>query len=124
MTESEMIEAMATAMCRIGGNDPDASFATEDSPLWLDWLPEARAALNAIRPHLGAIQARAEAAEAKNAALQEALVSAYSILSFAFRRIHSLPRSRDTELAADIGKIRAQIENVLGESQAALGDQP
>lgn len=41
------------------------------------------------------------------------LRDAYAVLAFAFNRIHGLPRSRDTELAGDIGKVRARIETVL-----------
>ena len=54
---------------------------------------------------------------AREAALREALTNArgllsktYTVLAFAFNRIHALPRSRDTELACDIGKVRGEIE--------------
>ena len=46
------------------------------------------------------------------------LKDAYTVLAFAFQRIHSLPRSRDTELAADIGRCRAKIEKII--ARAAL----
>ncbi len=52
MTEAQMIEAMARAMCRNGGNNPDAFFAKEQTAMWLDWCEEARAALDAIREHV------------------------------------------------------------------------
>ena len=54
-----------------------------------------------------------EAEKEENARLREALEQAYTVLSFAFNRIHVLPRSRDTELASDIGKVRAQIAAAL-----------
>lgn len=49
-----------------------------------------------------------------------ALRDAYTVLAFAFNRIHALPRTRDTELAIDIGKVRGRIEKAL----AAAGAKP
>ena len=49
-----------------------------------------------------------------------ALRDAYVVLAFAFNRIHALPKSRDTELASDIAKIRGRIEAAL----AAAGLKP
>ena len=46
-------------------------------------------------------------------AMKTVLKDAYTVLAFAFNRIHSLPRSRDTELANDIGRVRKNIERVL-----------
>ena len=43
----------------------------------------------------------------------DALEQANVMLGFSFQRIHGLPRSRDTELASDIGKVRAQISAAL-----------
>ena len=44
------------------------------------------------------------------------LRDAYTALAFAHRRIHSLPRSQDTELARDIEKVRAGIERAMKEA--------
>ena len=38
---------------------------------------------------------------------------AYVALSFAFSRLHSSGRSRDTELCSDFGKVRGRIEAVF-----------
>ena len=45
--------------------------------------------------------------------LVKTLEQAGTCLRFAFNRIEGLPRSRDTELARDIGKVRAQIAAAL-----------
>ena len=45
-----------------------------------------------------------------------ALEAAYTALAFAFSRIHALPRTRDTELAADIAKVRARIERLIAKA--------
>lgn len=50
------------------------------------------------------------------------LKDASTVLAFAFPRILSLPRSRDTELAADIGRCRAKIEKII--ARAALEEKP
>lgn len=41
------------------------------------------------------------------------LRDAYTVLAFAFNRLHGSARSRDTELCGDIGKTRAKIEAVF-----------
>ena len=48
---------------------------------------------------------------------RKALKDAYVVLAFAFNRIHVLPRSRDTELASDIEKVRARIEPLIGKNK-------
>ena len=40
--------------------------------------------------------------------MQALLLDAYTVLAFAFNRIHVLPRAQDTELANDIAKVRAR----------------
>ncbi len=42
-----------------------------------------------------------------------ALRDAYTMLAFAFNRLHGSARSRDGELCTDIGKVRARIESVF-----------
>jgi DNA-binding transcriptional regulator YiaG len=65
------------------------------------------------------------AANAREAGLQEMRDSCRKImdkaalgLAFAFNRIHTLPRTQDTELATSIGKVKAEIE--AWEKQDAL----
>jgi hypothetical protein len=41
------------------------------------------------------------------------LRDAYTVLAFAFNRLHGSARSRDTELCGDIGKVRGKIEAVF-----------
>ena len=49
----------------------------------------------------------------ENESMKKLLTDAYTILAFAFNRIHSLPRTRDTELANDIAKLRAKIQEII-----------
>lgn len=44
---------------------------------------------------------------------EHALRSAYVALAFAFQRLHSSSRSRDSELCQTFLKIRAEIETVM-----------
>lgn len=45
--------------------------------------------------------------------MQALLLDAYTVLAFAFNRIHVLPRAQDTELANDIAKVRARIAETI-----------
>ena len=45
--------------------------------------------------------------------MQSLLLDAYTVLAFAFNRIHALPRSQDTELADDIAALRARIAQMI-----------
>ena len=45
--------------------------------------------------------------------MQSLLLDAYTVLAFAFNRIHALPRSQDTELANDIAALRARISQMI-----------
>lgn len=49
-----------------------------------------------------------------------ALRDAYVALAFAFNRLHGSGRSRDTELCADFGKVRARIEKVFRDAGERL----
>lgn len=42
-----------------------------------------------------------------------ALREAYTMLAFAFNRLHGSARSRDGELCTDIGKVRGRIEAIF-----------
>lgn len=66
-------------------------------------LAQAESALLAADAQIAALTADGEAARGL-------LAKAYTVMAFAFNRIHALPKSRDTELAHDIGKVRAEIE--------------
>jgi hypothetical protein len=48
-----------------------------------------------------------------------ALKASYAVLAFAFHRIHALPRTRDSELASDIAKVRARIERAIARAEGA-----
>ncbi|MBS0343808.1 MAG: hypothetical protein JSS56_25160 [Proteobacteria bacterium] len=61
----------------------------------------------------GYAELRAAAAEAQVNEMAAALREAYIALAFAFNRIHVLPRTRDTELANSIEKVRAKIAQVM-----------
>jgi len=50
--------------------------------------------------------------------LVAALRLSYRTLAFAFNRIHTLPRTSDTELAEAIEKVRADIEKTLAKVQS------
>lgn len=43
----------------------------------------------------------------------KALRDAYTVLAFAFNRLHGSARSRDGELCSDFGKVRGRIEAVF-----------
>ena len=64
-----------------------------------------------------ALEARAVAAEARIAELDDLLAESNVTLGHAFNRIHCLPRTTDTELAGRIGNIRARITR----ARTALG---
>lgn len=46
------LEAAARALCRHAGHPENTQF--EGRPMWMSYLPEAQAALEAALPHLGA----------------------------------------------------------------------
>lgn len=74
MTDNELIEAMARAICRFENRDPDEMTYKFDggvpqpfTPVWKGFIDHMRAALDAIRPEIDR-----RIAEARNAALEEA----------------------------------------------------
>ena len=50
----------------------------------------------------------------------KALREAYTVLAFAFNRLHGSGRSRDTELCHDFGKVRARIEKMFHDAGERL----
>ena len=75
----------------------------------------------ALASHTSALAERDAEIAARDALLREC----YSMLAFAFNRIHGSSRTRDTELARDFAKTRGKIEKLLGRGlhRAALTDQ-
>jgi hypothetical protein len=74
MTDDEMIESMARAICKFQNRDPDIMTYINDAgeqrpygPAWNWFINETNAALAAIRPEIDR-----RIAEARNAALEEA----------------------------------------------------
>lgn len=49
-----------------------------------------------------------------------ALRDAYTVLAFAFNRLHGSARSRDGELCSDMGKVRGKIEAVFRKTGVRL----
>lgn len=50
IAQAKAIEAAARALCRLAGNPENTRF--EGKPMWQSYLPEARAAVEAVLPHL------------------------------------------------------------------------
>ena len=113
--EDALVEVAARGACKAHyadmGWDETASALTIEGT-WHDWLPEARAALSAIHPHIAALQARAEAAEAENARLQAECVA----LSAATCDAPYAHENGSMGCAAQ-DKLRAYIANLTDASQ-------